>query len=112
MPIVITQDEREKFALRCREWRSRYNVTQDRAARFLGVKRVQWARWERAEQLPIKHAQSIEDLLATDPHAGRPRQERFYQRKVRVQVDRQMCIQRLFDRSLSADLALVPADGR
>lgn len=90
MPVVIRQTEREELALRCRQWRLRYNVTQARAARLLGVTRVQWARWERAEQLPIKHAYAVEKLLETDPHVGRPRQERFYQRKVRVQEQHQM----------------------
>lgn len=90
MPTVINQQVREEVALRCRQWRLRYNVTQARAARFLGVTRVQWARWERAEQLPVKHWPRLHALLAVDPHAGRPRQERFYQRKPRVQVEHQM----------------------
>lgn len=84
MPVGITQAERYEMGARMLAWRSQYQVTQARAARFLGVAREVWARWERGEIYPLGYAFRLTELIQTDPHEGRPRQERFYQRKPRA----------------------------
>lgn len=84
MPRVITDRERFTMGAAMLNWRMVYNVTQARAARFVGVERSQWARWERGEVFPVNHEASVREVIAVDPHAGRPRQERFYRRKPRA----------------------------
>lgn len=84
MPEVRTDAERYQMGARMLAWRAKYNVTQESAARMLGVARESWARWERGEVYPLGYEGKLGYLVSGDPHEGRPREERFYQRKVRA----------------------------